>query len=93
MGFNKMAAGVSYDALSPFVGSGLGATNMVNALLGITPVSMGANPYNTPAPPGGAASIGTTPGGAAGGNALAPGQPFGAQPSGADLANYLQSRF
>jgi len=44
--FNKMQAGVSYDMLSPFVGSGLGANNMLNALLGVTPVDMGANPYS-----------------------------------------------
>lgn len=88
--FNKMQAGVSYDMLSPFVGSGLGATNSLNALLGITPVNMGANPYNTaPAAP----APGTAPGGTmpAGGNAL--GQSFGPQPTGAGLANYIQNHF
>lgn len=85
--FNKMQAGVSYDVLSPFVGSGLGATNSLNALLGITPVSMGANPYNTPQ----AAAVPPAPvNSPAGGNALAP--PISG-PSGASLAAYIQNHF
>lgn len=61
LGFNKMQAGVSYDMLAPFVGSGLGATNALNALLGITPVAMGANPYTTPAPSGSSGGGGSSP--------------------------------
>lgn len=51
--FNKMQAGVSYDMLTPTIASGLGAQNIFNALMGITPVAMGANPYTTPTPSGG----------------------------------------
>lgn len=88
--FNKMQAGVSYDMLSPFVGSGLGANNMLNALLGVTPVDMGANPYNTPqaASPAPGSTPGAVPGAAPGGVPQA-----GPQPTGAGLANYIQNRF
>jgi hypothetical protein len=77
--FNKMQAGVSYDMLSPFVGSGLGATGALNALLGITPVDMGANPYNTPSPATPAPPAAGSPPPAAGGGGFAgsSGGPFG----------------
>lgn len=91
--FNKMQAGVSYDMLSPFVGSGLGATNALNALLGISPVAMGANPYNTPAPSGG--SSGGSP---SGGQQPPPAAPV-LTPSGPTIGNsgydlgFLQNYF
>lgn len=70
MGFNALQAGTNYDILSPFVGSGLGATNALNALLGITPVAMPANPYASADGP--APATPAPAGGGGGTNALAP---------------------
>lgn len=91
--FNKMQAGVSYDMLSPFVGSGLGATNALNALLGISPVALGANPYNTPGGGSSGGGSGTTPGTSppAATPALTPSGPFVGN-SGYDLG-FLQNYF